>query len=74
LKRTTLELGGKSPNIVFDDCDFEKTAITSLEAVYMNAGQCCCAGTRLLVQDTIHDKFVNRVSTTPRQPPNIDKR
>lgn len=46
MKRTTLELGGKSPNIVFDDCDFEKTAITSLEAVYMNAGQCCCAGTR----------------------------
>jgi len=61
LKRTTLELGGKSPNIVFDDCDFEKTAATSLEGVYMNAGQCCCAGTRLLVQDTIYDKFVDRL-------------
>jgi aldehyde dehydrogenase (NAD+) len=67
LKRTTLELGGKSPNIVFDDCDFEKTAITSLEAVYMNAGQCCCAGTRLLVQDTIYDKFVNRLTELVNQ-------
>lgn len=61
LKRTTLELGGKSPNIVFDDCDFEKAVAVSLEGVYMNSGQTCCAGTRLLVQDTIYDKFVNRL-------------
>jgi len=61
LKRTTLELGGKSPNIVFDDCDFEKTAATSLEGVFMNSGQCCVAGTRLLVQDTIYDKLINRL-------------
>jgi aldehyde dehydrogenase (NAD+) len=60
LKKVTLELGGKSPNIVLDDCDFEKTVATSVEACYMNAGQCCCAGTRLLVQDTIYEEFVQK--------------
>jgi aldehyde dehydrogenase (NAD+) len=64
MKRTTLELGGKSPNIVFADCDFEQTVATSLEGVYMNSGQTCCAGTRLLVQDTLYDKFINRVRQT----------
>jgi aldehyde dehydrogenase (NAD+) len=67
MKRTTLELGGKSPNIVFADCDFEQTVATSLEGVYMNAGQCCCAGTRLLVQDTIYDKFINRLAELATQ-------
>jgi aldehyde dehydrogenase (NAD+) len=67
LKKTTLELGGKSPNIVFDDCDFEKTAATSLEGVYMNSGQTCCAGTRLLVQDTIYDKMVNRLGQLAKE-------
>jgi aldehyde dehydrogenase (NAD+) len=62
LKKSTLELGGKSPNIVFDDCDFEKTVATSLEGVYMNSGQTCCAGTRVLVQDTIYEKFVDKLA------------
>jgi aldehyde dehydrogenase (NAD+) len=67
MKRTTLELGGKSPNIVFEDCDFEQTVATSLEGVYMNSGQTCCAGTRLLVQDTIYDKFINRLAELATQ-------
>lgn len=67
LKKVTLELGGKSPNIVLDDCDFDKTVTTSVEACYMNAGQCCCAGTRLLVQDTIYDKFVQKCAEAAKE-------
>jgi aldehyde dehydrogenase (NAD+) len=62
LKKSTLELGGKSPNIIFDDCDFDKTVAISLEGVYMNSGQTCCAGTRVLVQDTIYEKFINKLA------------
>ncbi len=54
----TLELGGKSPNIVFADADLEKAVPGSLQAFVINAGQICMAGTRLLVQREIHDAFV----------------
>ncbi len=54
----TLELGGKSANIVFADADLEKAAAGSVAAFTSNAGQVCSAGTRLLVQREIHDKFV----------------
>jgi aldehyde dehydrogenase (NAD+) len=55
----TLELGGKSPNIVFADADLEKAVPGSLQAFVINAGQICSAGTRLLVQREIHDAFVS---------------
>ena len=61
MKRVTLELGGKSPNIVLDDCDIEAAAAGSHFGLYFNQGQCCCAGSRLFVQEKIHDKFVDRM-------------
>lgn len=58
-KRVALELGGKNPNIVFADADFEVALDQALNAVFFNAGQICSAGSRLLVEDTIHDRFVD---------------
>jgi aldehyde dehydrogenase (NAD+) len=62
MKRLTFELGGKSPNIVFADADLEKAVEGALVGMYLNQGQCCCAGTRLFVQEEIHDQFLNRLS------------
>ncbi|HAJ56438.1 MAG TPA: aldehyde dehydrogenase [Candidatus Omnitrophica bacterium] len=58
LKRLTLELGGKSPNIVLADCDLETAANGSLCAIFMNQGQMCVAGSRLIVEEKIYDKFL----------------
>lgn len=58
LKKVTLELGGKSPNIVFDDADIEQTISWVNYGIYYNHGQCCCAGTRIYVQEGIYDKFL----------------
>ena len=57
----TLELGGKSANIVFDDANIDKAVAGALRAFTANAGQTCTAGTRLLVQRSIHDEFVSRL-------------
>ncbi|MFC5712979.1 betaine-aldehyde dehydrogenase [Thalassorhabdus alkalitolerans] len=57
-KKIALELGGKNPNVVFEDADFETAVDQALNAVFFHAGQVCSAGARLLVQDTIHDEFV----------------
>ncbi len=59
LKRVTLELGGKSPSLVFDDADVDAAVAGALYGVYYNAGQCCEARTRILVQSGIYDRFVN---------------
>jgi acyl-CoA reductase-like NAD-dependent aldehyde dehydrogenase len=56
--RVTLELGGKSANIVFDDADLEKAAATAPYAVFDNAGQDCCARSRILVQRNVFDRFL----------------
>jgi len=61
LKRTFLELGGKSPNIVFADANLEKAAAMAAVAVFYNGGQTCTAGTRLIVEERIRDKFVEMV-------------
>ena len=58
IKRVTLELGGKSANIVFDDCDLERAAATAPYGVFDNAGQDCCARSRILVQRNVYDKFM----------------
>ncbi|WP_405372153.1 MULTISPECIES: aldehyde dehydrogenase family protein [unclassified Microbacterium] len=58
LKPVTLELGGKSANIVFDDADLEKAAAAVPGSVFDNAGQDCCARSRLLVQRSVYDRFV----------------
>ncbi len=58
LKRVTLELGGKSPNIVLADADIGHAVETSHFALYFNQGQCCCAGSRTFVHESIYDEFV----------------
>jgi acyl-CoA reductase-like NAD-dependent aldehyde dehydrogenase len=58
IKRLTLELGGKNANIVFADCDLEKAAATAPYAVFDNAGQDCCARSRILVQRSVFDRFM----------------
>jgi len=60
LKKVTLELGGKSPNIVFEDADIDNAISWVNFGIYFNHGQCCCAGSRVYVQDSIYDKFVAR--------------
>ncbi|MEZ0364657.1 aldehyde dehydrogenase [Mycobacterium sp. pUA109] len=58
VKRVTLELGGKSANIVFDDCDLDRAAATAPYGVFDNAGQDCCARSRILVQRSVYDRFM----------------
>jgi acyl-CoA reductase-like NAD-dependent aldehyde dehydrogenase len=58
VKRVTLELGGKSANIVFGDCDLAKAAATAPYGVFDNAGQDCCARSRILVQRNVYDRFM----------------
>jgi acyl-CoA reductase-like NAD-dependent aldehyde dehydrogenase len=59
LKRVTLELGGKSPNIVFSDANLKRASKGSMMGVFLNSGQVCTAGTRILVEKSIHDDFVS---------------
>jgi len=61
LKKISLELGGKSPNVVFADADFETAIDYALFAIYANAGQVCSAGSRLIVQNALHDRFLERL-------------
>ena len=61
LKRVTLELGGKSPNIVFDDADLDNAVKGAISGIFAASGQTCVAGSRLLVQRSIYDEFVSRV-------------
>src|SRR6185369_5964495 len=61
VKRVALELGGKNPNIVFADADFEAAADFALTAVSLHSGQVCSAGARLIVEQSLHDRFVDEV-------------
>ena len=61
VKKIALELGGKNPNIVFADADLEVALDFALTAVFLHSGQVCSAGARLLVEETIHDEFVDRL-------------
>lgn len=60
LKRITLELGGKSPNIILNDADMDLAIQQSQLGLYFNHGQCCIAGSRVFVQEGIYDEFVAR--------------
>jgi aldehyde dehydrogenase (NAD+) len=60
LKRVTLELGGKSPNIVFADADMDEAIEGAHFALFFNQGQCCCAGSRLYVEEKAYDHFVEK--------------
>jgi len=57
-KKLSLELGGKNPTIIFDDCDYDKMLRTTLRASFANQGQICLCGSRILVQDSIYDRFI----------------
>ncbi|MFO0930555.1 MAG: aldehyde dehydrogenase family protein [Gemmataceae bacterium] len=61
LKRVSLELGGKSPNVVFADADLDAALEGAYFGLFFNQGQCCCAGTRLFVEESIHDQFVEKM-------------
>ena len=57
-KKLSLELGGKNPTIIFEDCDYEKMLRTTLRAAFANQGQICLCGSRILVQESLYDRFV----------------
>ncbi|KAB8182410.1 aldehyde dehydrogenase family protein [Microbispora catharanthi] len=61
VKRVALELGGKNPNIVFADADFDTAVDFAVTAVFLHSGQVCSAGARLLVEDSVHERFVDAV-------------
>lgn len=61
LKKVTLELGGKSPNIIFDDAEFEASVMGVISGIFAATGQTCIAGSRALVHSSIHDQFVERL-------------
>ncbi|HOY09743.1 MAG TPA: aldehyde dehydrogenase family protein [Candidatus Omnitrophota bacterium] len=65
-KKVSLELGGKSPNIVFGDCDMDAAIGGTLSAIFMNQGQMCTAGSRLLLEDTIYEEFLARLEEKTR--------
>jgi betaine-aldehyde dehydrogenase len=67
VKKVALELGGKNPNIVFADADLDAAADNALTAVFLHSGQVCSAGARLIVHESIHDAFVDRVVEGARQ-------
>ncbi|MFD3945172.1 aldehyde dehydrogenase family protein [Streptomyces sp. NPDC058579] len=69
VKKVALELGGKNPNIVFADADFEAAVDHALMAVFLHSGQVCSAGARLLVEDSLHDAFVDELVTRARAIP-----
>ena len=62
LKKVSLELGGKSPNVVFDDADLDSAIPGAASAIFFNHGQCCCAGSRLYVEEKVFDKVVDGVA------------
>jgi phenylacetaldehyde dehydrogenase len=62
LKKVTLELGGKSPSIVFPDADLKRAISGTASAIFFNQGQCCCAGSRLFIHERIFDQVVDGVS------------
>ncbi|AMM95348.1 betaine-aldehyde dehydrogenase [Peribacillus simplex] len=67
LKKVTLELGGKSPNIVFADSDFETAVDYALYGIFCNQGQVCSAGSRLLLEESIYDQFIASLTAKAKQ-------
>jgi len=67
LKKVSLELGGKSPNIVFKDADLSTAIAGAASAIFFNHGQCCCAGSRLYVEKSIFDKVVDGVAAEAKK-------
>lgn len=66
LKKVTLELGGKSPNIIFDDADLDLAIPGAANAIFFNHGQCCCAGSRLFIHDKVYDQVLDGIAKIAR--------
>lgn len=66
LKRLSLELGGKNPNIIFPDCDFESAVEAAFWGIYANKGEVCSSGSRLLVHSQVHDRFLDALTQRAR--------
>ncbi len=62
-KKLSLELGGKNPNIIFEDCDFDQALETSIQSGFSNQGEICLCGSRIFVQSSIYDKFIKEFVT-----------
>jgi len=67
LKKVSLELGGKSPNIILDDANLDVAIPGAANAIFFNQGQTCCAGSRLFVQDKVYDQVIEGISALARQ-------
>ncbi len=67
LKRTSYELGGKSPNVIFADADLDEAVAGSFHAIYFHGGQCCTAGSRLFVEEKIRDEFVSKLAAKAKE-------
>lgn len=67
LKKVSMELGGKNPQIIFADCDWDAAVDAAVYGIYFNAGQCCNSGSRILVQESIAEKFVAEVVERSKQ-------
>uniref|UniRef100_A0A8D3BPV1 10-formyltetrahydrofolate dehydrogenase n=1 Tax=Scophthalmus maximus TaxID=52904 RepID=A0A8D3BPV1_SCOMX len=74
LKKVSLELGGKSPLIIFSDCDMDKAVRMGMSSVYFNKGENCIAAGRLFVEESIHDEFISRVVSPPGQAAGVLRR
>ncbi len=77
LKRVSLELGGKAPNIVFADADMEAAIKGAIMGIFFNQGQVCCAGSRLFLEKKVHDEFLEKLSdkaSKMRQGPGLDEK
>ncbi len=76
LKRVSLELGGKAPNIVFADADIDAAVRGAITGIFFNQGQVCCAGSRLFLEKSVHDQFMTKLTdrvNKMRQGPGIDE-
>lgn len=72
IKRVSLELGGKSPNVIFADADIKEVAASAIAAVFANSGQDCCARSRIIVQRQVADQFVAQLAELAGQLPQGD--
>ncbi|HVV99864.1 MAG TPA: aldehyde dehydrogenase family protein [Planctomycetaceae bacterium] len=67
LKRLTFELGGKSPNVIFADADLDAAVAGTEFGLFFNQGQCCCAGSRVFVEEKVHEQFVEKLVSRAKQ-------
>jgi acyl-CoA reductase-like NAD-dependent aldehyde dehydrogenase len=77
LKRVSLELGGKAPNIVFKDADIDAAVAGAITGIFFNQGQVCCAGSRLFLEKPIHDEFMSKLNErvkNMKQGPGLDEK